>query len=618
VVSPASAYTEREAVHRGLRDEARLSGSRLSAWRSVTFLAAFGCVVAWEALRGAAGQVALALALLLVVTFWGLVVRHRAVRARERREEVLRALNAQGLLRLDRRWDELAASSTETPHGGEPASPDHPFAADLHLFGSASLFALAGPVTTAPGRTTLRTWLLDPAAPPVVEARQAAVAELAPALDFRQELSALGRLADPSPEGALTTFLEWAEEAPWLAGRRGVLTASWLVPPLTVGLGLLDWLGPLGPLWLAPLVLQLWILKRVLPTVRAHVRRASLGRPALRPSGGQLRLIGARPMKAPLLRALRDRLDSTEIDAHHQLARLRRLLDWLAAQGSALYETLNVALLLDVHLYRALERWKARAGGSVRGWIEVLGQVEALSALASLAHDHPDWTYPSVDPAAGTLEARELGHPLLAPGTCVRNDVTVGPAETFLLVTGSNMSGKSTLLRALGSNVALASAGGPVCASDLRLPPVRLRTSMLVGDSLTDGVSRFMAELLRMKSIVEAATHVPSDPGEGPVLYLLDEILQGTNSAERRVAARAVVRHLLEAGALGAVSTHDLALHESEDLQSRARAFHFREGVEREEGRTRLTFDFRLRPGLATTRNALRLLEAVGLGRGDA
>jgi DNA mismatch repair ATPase MutS len=233
-----------------------------------------------------------------------------------------------------------------------------------------------------------------------------------------------------------------------------------------------------------------------------------------------------------------------------------------------------------------------------------------LSALASLAHDHPDWCDPVLSRDGEVLvQGTDLGHPLLEPSACVRNDVAVGPPGTFLLVTGSNMSGKTTLLRAIGANLVLAGAGGPVCARSMTAPHLRLHTSMRIDDSLAQGVSLFMAELLRIRSIVEAA-----DAGGPPVLYLLDEVLHGTNTAERRVAARAVIRHLLARDAIGAVSSHDLTLAEAPDLDRAADKVHFREQVERPDGRTRLTFDYRLRPGLATTRNALKLLDAVGLG----
>lgn len=241
--------------------------------------------------------------------------------------------------------------------------------------------------------------------------------------------------------------------------------------------------------------------------------------------------------------------------------------------------------------------------------------MEALSALATVGHDHPDWTRPTWNEESESgdrILARALGHPLLHPDVCVRNDVEVGPAGSFLFITGSNMSGKSTLLRAVGANVVLAGAGAPVCAADLSLPEVRLWTSMRVDDSLADGISRFMAELLRVRAIVEAARNRTS--GEPPVLYLLDEMLQGTNTAERRVAARAVLHHLVGEGAIGAVTSHDLTLADDDDLVERRQAFHFREQVDSDEDGTHLTFDYILRPGLATTSNALRLLEAVGLG----
>jgi DNA mismatch repair ATPase MutS len=273
-------------------------------------------------------------------------------------------------------------------------------------------------------------------------------------------------------------------------------------------------------------------------------------------------------------------------------------------------------LLLDVHLGFALDRWRARWGPDVRRWLDALGHMEALSSLATLGHDHPDWSRPEWKVGESVLRAAGLGHPLLVPATCVRNDLEVGPPGTFLFITGSNMSGKSTLLRAVGANVVLAGAGAPVCATSLTLPPVRLWTSMRVDDSLADGVSRFMAELLRVRAVVEAARDAAG--GEAPVLYLLDEMLQGTNTAERRVAARAVLRHLLEEGAIGGITSHDLTLADAPDLEPLRRAYHFREQVGRDGKGTVLTFDYVLRPGVATTRNALRLLEAVGLGHADA
>ncbi|HSG47009.1 MAG TPA: hypothetical protein VLA43_04240, partial [Longimicrobiales bacterium] len=324
----------------------------------------------------------------------------------------------------------------------------------------------------------------------------------------------------------------------------------------------------------------------------------------------QFAMVEEGPGSSELLTELTEGLGVGADSASARLRRLGRLLDTVTSRRNVVYAALSPVLLLDIHLALALDRWRAASGGSVRGWLDALGRWEALSALASLAFDHPDWSDPSFSRDADPrIVAFGVGHPLLTPKTCVRNDLEVGPTGTFLLVTGSNRSGKTTLLRAVGTNVVLAGAGAPVCARSLTLPHVRVHTSMRVDDSLAQGVSLFMAELLRIRGIVEAAD------AQGPtVLYLLDEILHGTNTAERRVAARAVIRHLLGRNAVGAVSSHDLTLAEASDLDRAAAKVHFREQVERPDGRTKLTFDYTLRPGLATTRNALKLLDAVGLG----
>jgi len=268
--------------------------------------------------------------------------------------------------------------------------------------------------------------------------------------------------------------------------------------------------------------------------------------------------------------------------------------------------------LWDFHVVFALERWQQSAGRRVRAWMDAVGVVDALAAYATLAHDHPDWTLPSVaNGGAPLLHAKALAHPLLAGGVRVANDVTVGPAGTCLLVTGSNMSGKSTLLRAVGMNVVLAQAGGPVAAGALSLPPLEVHTSMRVEDSLELGLSYFMAGLARLKAIVAAAG---AARGTGrPVLFLLDEILQGTNSAERLVAVRTILVRLVADGAIGAVTTHDLGLAAEPDIAVVAELVHFTETVEETAVGPRMSFDYRLRPGLATSRNALRLMRMVGI-----
>jgi DNA mismatch repair ATPase MutS len=303
------------------------------------------------------------------------------------------------------------------------------------------------------------------------------------------------------------------------------------------------------------------------------------------------------------------------------MERLYRLSGFALPPSHLLYLPMEVATLWNVHLLAALEGWRSKAGcaggAGPRGWLEALGEVEALGALAGLAYDNPDWAVPHFLPDQGlegppVLEAGALAHPLLPPGEAVPNDVRLGPPGTFLLVTGSNMAGKSTLLRALGANVVLAGAGAPVCARRFRLPPVRLWTAMRVEDSLRGGVSTFLAEARRIKAVVDAA----GAPGPR-LLYLLDEPFRGTNARERRIAVQRVIAHLVGSGAIGAVATHDLDLADGPPLAPAARPVHFAETVVAGAGGPGMTFDYRARPGLATSTNALRVLELVGLPTGD-
>ena len=320
----------------------------------------------------------------------------------------------------------------------------------------------------------------------------------------------------------------------------------------------------------------------------------------------------AHPYASGELRRIVAELSPRDRPAHAWMELLRRRIDLSDVRHSAyLHLPLQSILLWDFHALLLLEKWQRDAGPAVRGWLAALGRFEALAALAVPKFEQPDWCFPEVDAERRPLRragARPSADRRTASGG--RNDVEVGPAGTFLLVTGSNMSGKSTLLRAIGINAVLAQAGGPVCAAAFRMPPVTLATSILVEDSLAEGVSFFMAELQRIQKIVAAADR---SAGTGRrVLYLLDEVLRGTNSYERQVAVRRVVLHLLRHGALGAVSTHDLQLAEVPELAAVCVPVHFRETLH-PGGDPPMTFDYVMRPGVATTVNALKLMELVGL-----
>jgi DNA mismatch repair ATPase MutS len=320
------------------------------------------------------------------------------------------------------------------------------------------------------------------------------------------------------------------------------------------------------------------------------------------------------PRDAPLLGSIRTRLAPSGRDAPDCLRRLNRILGFaqLRAGAAIFHFPIQALTLWDFHVFFALDRWRRTFGSSVRDWMEAIGELDALSALAQVKADNPAWSLPEVVDAGQDdrqqFVASDLGHPLILDDRRVGNDVAVGPPGTILLITGSNMSGKSTLLRAIGLNAVLAQAGGPVCATALRMPDADIETSIRVHDSLEHGLSYFMAALARLKGVLDRARN--RDDGR-VVLYLLDEILQGTNTGERAIAVRGVARHLLDAGAIGVMTTHDLGLATEEPLNTAARLAHFTELVDEHGG---MTFDYRLRPGLATSRNALRLMRLIGIG----
>ena len=572
-----------------------------------------------------------------------------------RRYTALFDINAEGLARLDRAWDRLPApqdalSVTRAAVGTARRSPaarhaeseqtgtgngkvdadtggiDAATAFDLDLIGQASLEHLLNSPNTPAGRAALRQWILAPADPAEIDLRQAAVAELGPQIDFRDKVGAQGRLM-----GALQTpyerLIAWAEDEPWLGRRPWLLWLARLLLLLTFGLGL-----ALAAHQVDVLVLEVVLAADATLTlltfrqVGEQIERVAEQQRIFGAYAEMFELIERQNFNAPGLVRLQERLAASQLDAGGQMRRLSRLMPLVEIRRFMFFFIFEIPTLWSVHILWLLERWQRDNGPSLSAWLLTLGEVEALLALSALHHDHPDWAFPEVvglPEASGlTVTARGLAHPLLPPARAVTNDITIGPPGTFLLVTGSNMSGKSTLLRAIGVNAVLAQMGGPACAAALRLPPLTVASSIRVHDSLREGVSTFMAELRRLKAVVDIVDQAreanASVPVSRAVLYLLDEILQGTNTAERQVAARRIIAHLLRSGtsrggSIGAVSTHDLTLAEDPSLQKAAVAVHFTETFTHTTAGPSMSFDYRLRPGIATSTNALKLMEIVGL-----
>lgn len=607
----AERYRERSAWHAQQAERSRRRSERLSYLRLAVFLALL-LALGWAATAALrARPIAFAAVVATAGLFAVLVSVHRRERRVLLRHEEARRYHELGVRRVERDW----AALPPVPASSAPA--DHPYASDLDIVGRASIAQLLDVTTSAPGRPTLLAWLLAPARTAgEIRDRQAAVRELVAHVELREELGVLARLAGAVRSTTLDRFLEWCESPLWLLPRPALLWLARLITALILATLALQALGLLPrSFWVMAVMAGAVTLLSVQSKLAEAMRAAELRAATLEHHAAMLQRLLSTPFESPQLVRLQARLAAGG-GAPRQLGRLERIMSFAEARHSPmLHFALQLLVLWDIHVVAALERWRREAGAHLRDWMAALGEAEALVALATLAYDNPGWSFPEiaegVEQAALVIEARTLGHPLLPEARRVPNDVSVGPPGTFLLITGSNMSGKSTLLRAIGTNVVLAQAGAPVCAARFRTPLLDVRTSVRVQDSLEEGISLFMAELRRLKTIVDAARAAAPDR---PVLFLLDEILHGTNTAERQIAARTVIGHLVRAGAIGAVTTHDLSLAAAGPIAAAARPVHFTERFDRSSGSPAMSFDYTLRPGLATSANALALLELVGLG----
>jgi len=542
-----------------------------------------------------------------LAAFVGLVILHRAALRRTERYRQLSRENEAALHRASRFWEALVGNGETTP-------PQHPYADDLDVFGQGSLSALFAWPSTPAGRQTLRDWLLYPADPSTVRERQEAVAELAPLVDFRDDLIVEGRATRPASAQATARFLSWCEGSPWLRGHTWWWLAAWLLPLATLLLVMLQAAGIVAPPYWAITagltILVAWYVRRAAGPI---VEAATSGEGVTSGSIGLLAVIASRRFHAPGLVRLQAALQVDGRAAHAEMRRLQRVFVCAEVRFSdLLHLVLRFTILWDVHVLAAVERWRARSGPHVRRWIAAVGEIEALAALSGLRHAHPEWVFPRILATDGYgIDAGDLGHPLLPVDRCVTNDVRIARAAPLFVVTGSNMSGKSTLLRALGVNVVLANAGAPVCASRFDIGRLALFTSMRVRDSLTQGVSQFLAELQRLKQAVDGAA-AASAAGVA-VLFLLDDILYGTTALERRKAVEIVLGRLMEHGAMGAIAGHDLPIDERTPFWPKARVVHLRERVRADGAGVGLSFDYKLRPGRASGGTAIELLAQLGL-----
>jgi hypothetical protein len=506
------------------------------------------------------------------------------------------AFYQRGQARLEDRW----AGSGES--GERFLDPLHPYARDLDIFGPGSLFELLCTARTRAGEETLAAWLLAAAPVEDVLARQQAVRELESRVEFREKLFSLGETVrlGVHPEA----LAAWGERTPVFSSRstRGitrVLALLWILSLVTWALwGLSDVTGAITILNLA------WAhrIYRKSDETANTLEQAADGLSLLT---GVLALLEQEKFSSPRLVALQAALKRDGIAPSAAIRKLARLFEYLNSRHSLFLRPLDLVTFWSTQLVFVAERWQQEFGPAIRGWLRAVGELEALTALAGYAYEHPNDVFAEFDSAGPVFEAEAMAHPLLPSAQAVRNDLKLGDGLQLLILSGPNMAGKSTFIRSVGANAVLAQCGAPVRAARLRLSPLTVAASICILDSLSGGVSRFYAEIHRVKLISALAE------GPAPVLFLLDELLSGTNSHDRLAGSEFIVRSLMERNAIGIVSTHDLALAKiPEEMGSRAANCHFEDRFE--DGQ--LIFDYKLKPGIVKTSNALLLMRSIGLG----
>jgi hypothetical protein len=520
------------------------------------------------------------------------------IRAERRLQAARRAANYYdlGLARLEDRWQGRGVT------GDEFLDPNHPCAADLDLFGRASVFELLCTARTRAGRAKLANWLLEPASADEIIRRQEAVRELADRAAWRERLALAG---DDLPAGLDTNAVAaWGVADPGSPAPilRRIAMAVVIMSLVALAGWWIDWLPISVPA--VALLVQIGFAAALVQRVQAAVTGLRGRSRALFHLAGLMACVESETFAAPRLRELQADLAAGGELPSRRLGELARLIGWLDATRDQLFGFIAPFLMWTTRTALAVADWRRATGPALGRWVAVIAEAEALAALATYTFENPADVFPEIAPPAPLFDAAGLSHPLIPRDRGVPNDVTLTTDVRLLVVSGSNMAGKSTLLRAVGVAAVLAQAGAPVRATRLRLSPLAVGATLRIQDSLQSGKSRFYAEITRLRQIVEMAA------GPRPVLYLLDELLAGTNSHDRRVGATAILRGLVQRQAIGLVTTHDLALTEvAGELAPWAVNVHFADDFVTGD----LHFDYRLRPGVVRNSNALALMRAVGL-----
>jgi DNA mismatch repair ATPase MutS len=533
------------------------------------------------------------------VAFILFAIKHRKVKYNKIRCAILCDINENSIKRVDNNWKDIVDS------GKDFMDEEHNYSKDLDIFGENSLFQWINTGITYFGRQKLKDSVSSPKyAPKEIYKRQEAVKELSNNIGWTQRFAAEAILSENKNHNPEDLF-NWAEEKNEFFLKPMVIAVIRILPVITISLLVSSLIFPniSYKLGLLGIVLHIVLLAVGYKEISKNLDTVYTYKNTILIYNKLLIHIEKKRFNSEYLVALKEKLLNDEkITASFQIKKLAKLVTLVSDRKNIYYLPINILSLWDYQCLINLQRFKKASGASLKLWLEIIGEMEALNSLSSIAYEHRDWAMPIFEATPPVFKAKGLGHPLLGSNK-VSNDVLIEKSQNVLLITGSNMSGKSTLLRTCGINLVLAYAGAPVCAESFNCSIMDIYTCMRTSDNLEKNISSFYAELLRIKKLVTATKD------KAPLFFLLDEIFKGTNSIDRHTGAKVLVTKLSTENALGFVSTHDLELGDIENSNSKVRNYHLREYYKNDK----LYFDYKLRPGVSTTRNALYLMKMAGL-----
>lgn len=588
-------YEQRTQQFKRTAEALNAKYNRFSFVRLIIFLVAVGLSILLWKFHLLAG---LAFTFLFLAGFYRFIQWHQNILHQKRINEALALINEQELAAQDHQYAEF-------PSGSNFLDPQHPYALDLDIFGPFSIFQFTNRCETFIGQKRLSQYLTTAASSPEITARQETIEELSTQLDWRQHLQAIGKATEDN--GEHLKLLRYWLDAPFFVSNRRWLVLSLYLMPFWIAAGLLLWIFYIP--WQAAILFLIppaWMLRHTLEQVNKTHLQTTHAEKTLAFYAKLIAHVESHTFESKKLIKLQSTFLSQEKPASASIKDLSYIISQLNVRYNVFAVFLNIGGLWDLQWVYRLEKWKSREKTRLPKWFEALAEFEALTSVATLKFNHPDWVNPKIHDVP-KVNATALGHPLILANKRVANDIDIPTQGHIKLITGSNMAGKSTFLRTVGLNIVLAMAGAPVCAKGFVLPRLQVYTSMRTQDALHESTSSFYAELKRLKFIIEAVESLQADPKP---FFLLDEILKGTNSVDRHTGSKALIQQLIYSKGAGLIATHDLELG---NLEAKADGAIENLCIEVEIKGGELFFDYKLKKGVSQSFNATLLMKNMGI-----